>query len=128
MSNINFFHYFLCRFYNYLLKFVFLSPQSTQNQLPRQIEPVVIVHGGAGDIPDSRDNGKHDGTKLAARLGYDKLMAGGSVLDAVEEAVRSMELDENFNAGYLLLKLKRHEQFGVVEIDNYASFSNVSIW
>lgn len=69
------------------------------NQLPRQIEPVVIVHGGAGDIPDSRDYGKQQGTKLAARLGYDKLMAGGSVLDAVEEAVRSMELDENFNAG-----------------------------
>ncbi|XP_037052342.1 probable isoaspartyl peptidase/L-asparaginase GA20639 [Bradysia coprophila] len=69
------------------------------NQLPRQIEPVVIVHGGAGDIPDSRDHEKHQGTKLAARLGYDRLMAGGSVLDAVEEAVRSMELDENFNAG-----------------------------
>lgn len=63
---------------------------------------MVIVHGGAGDIPDSRDNGKHQGTKLAARLGYDKLMSGGSVLDAVEEAVRSMELDENFNAGYAL--------------------------
>lgn len=66
---------------------------------PRLIEPVVIVHGGAGDIPDSRDSGKHKGTKLAARLGYDKLLAGGSVLDAVEEAVRSMELDESFNAG-----------------------------
>lgn len=59
----------------------------------------MLVHGGAGDIPDSRDHGKHQGTKLAARLGYNKLLASGSALDAVEEAVRSMELDENFNAG-----------------------------
>ncbi|KAG4074355.1 hypothetical protein HA402_008764 [Bradysia odoriphaga] len=68
--------------------------------LPRAIEPIVIVHGGAGDIPDSRDNGKHRGTKLAVRLGYKKMLAGGNAIDAVEEAVRSMELDENFNAGY----------------------------
>lgn len=67
---------------------------------PRVIEPIVLVHGGAGDIPDSRDNGKHRGTKLAVRLGYGKLLTGGSAIDAVEEAVRSMELDENFNAGY----------------------------
>lgn len=63
------------------------------------MEPVVLVHGGAGDIPDSRDDGKKQGTKLAARLGYKKLLSGGSVIDAVEEAVRAMELDENFNAG-----------------------------
>lgn len=63
------------------------------------MEPVVLVHGGAGDSPDSRDDGAKQGTKLAARLGYDKLLSGGSVIDAVEEAVRSMELDENFNAG-----------------------------
>lgn len=63
------------------------------------IEPIVLVHGGAGDIPDSRDNGKFVGCKLAARLGYAKLKSTGSVLEAVEEAVRSMELDDNFNAG-----------------------------
>jgi len=70
------------------------------NRLPRIVDPVVVVHGGAGDIPDSRDNGKHQGTKLAVKLGYNKLLAGGSAIDAVEEAVRSMELDPNFNAGY----------------------------
>lgn len=74
--------------------------------MSRSVEPVVLVHGGAGDIPDSRDNGKKQGTILAARLGYNKLLAGGSVLDAVEEAVRSMELDENFNAGALLKYIK----------------------
>lgn len=64
-----------------------------------QIEPIVLVHGDAGDIPDSRDHGKLVGCKLATKLGYEKLMATGSVLDAVEEAVRSLEMDEYFNAG-----------------------------
>lgn len=63
------------------------------------VEPVVLVHGGAGDIPNSRDKGKLLGCKLATTLGYEKLQSGGSVLEAVEEAVRSMELDEYFNAG-----------------------------
>lgn len=63
------------------------------------IEPIVLVHGGAGDIPNSRDSGKLLGCKLATKLGYEKLQSGGSVLEAVEEAVRSMELDEYFNAG-----------------------------
>ncbi|XP_031628614.1 probable isoaspartyl peptidase/L-asparaginase GA20639 [Contarinia nasturtii] len=64
------------------------------------IVPIVLVHGGAGNIPDSRDHGKLVGCKLALKLGYEKLESGGSVLEAVEEAVRSMELDEYFNAGY----------------------------
>ncbi|XP_059617128.1 probable isoaspartyl peptidase/L-asparaginase GA20639 isoform X2 [Phlebotomus argentipes] len=64
------------------------------------MEPIVLVHGGAGDIPDSRDQGKHNGALIAARIGYRVLKETNSVLDAVEEAVKSMELDENFNAGY----------------------------
>lgn len=44
--------------------------------------------------------GKYRGTKLAARLGYKVLNETGSVLDAVEEAVKSMELSSDFNAGY----------------------------
>lgn len=69
-----------------------------------QFEPIVLVHGGAGDIPDSRDHGKLIGCKLAAQRGFEKLSTGGSVLDAVEAAVRSMELDENFNAGSIEIK------------------------
>lgn len=64
------------------------------------IEPIVLVHGGAGDIPTSREPGKIRGVKLAARMGYMKLIETGSALDAVEEAVRSMELDPYFNCGY----------------------------
>ncbi|XP_055615085.1 probable isoaspartyl peptidase/L-asparaginase GA20639 [Toxorhynchites rutilus septentrionalis] len=64
------------------------------------IEPLVLVHGGAGDIPSERVPGKLLGVKLAAKVGYEKLRQTGCVLDAVEEAVRSMELDPFFNAGY----------------------------
>ncbi|XP_058811641.1 probable isoaspartyl peptidase/L-asparaginase GA20639 [Topomyia yanbarensis] len=63
-------------------------------------EPIVIVHGGAGDIPTERVEGKLLGVRLAATIGYKKLQETGCVLDAVEEAVRSMELDPYFNAGY----------------------------
>lgn len=64
------------------------------------IVPIIVVHGGAGDIPQSRINGKLNGVRLAAKLGYKKLIKTDSAMDAVEEAVRSMELSEYFNAGY----------------------------
>ncbi|CAB3229951.1 unnamed protein product [Arctia plantaginis] len=64
------------------------------------MQPILIVHGGAGDIPESRVAGKLNGVKDAVRAGYTILQNGGSALDAVEAAVASMELDENFNAGY----------------------------
>ncbi|XP_062540105.1 isoaspartyl peptidase/L-asparaginase-like [Armigeres subalbatus] len=64
------------------------------------IEPIVLVHGGAGTISEDRIPGKYRGSKLAARVGYQILMSNGTVLDAVEEAVRIMESDSNFNAGY----------------------------
>nr|Q29I93.1 RecName: Full=Probable isoaspartyl peptidase/L-asparaginase GA20639; AltName: Full=Beta-aspartyl-peptidase GA20639; AltName: Full=Isoaspartyl dipeptidase GA20639; AltName: Full=L-asparagine amidohydrolase GA20639; Contains: RecName: Full=Probable isoaspartyl peptidase/L-asparaginase GA20639 alpha chain; Contains: RecName: Full=Probable isoaspartyl peptidase/L-asparaginase GA20639 beta chain; Flags: Precursor [Drosophila pseudoobscura pseudoobscura] len=66
--------------------------------------PVLLIHGGAGDIPDSRIAGKFKGIKEALRCAWGSLVpasgAKGGALDAVETAVRSMELDENFNAGY----------------------------
>ncbi|CAK1547273.1 unnamed protein product [Leptosia nina] len=64
------------------------------------MHPVIIVHGGAGDIPDSRVQGKLDGVKAAVLTGNKILQQGGSALDAVEAAVISMENDEYFNAGY----------------------------
>ncbi|KAH8420327.1 hypothetical protein KR009_009214 [Drosophila setifemur] len=66
--------------------------------------PMLLIHGGAGDIPDSRIAGKFQGIKQALRCAWSHLNpengGHGSALDAVETAVRSMELDENFNAGY----------------------------
>ncbi|XP_072931892.1 probable isoaspartyl peptidase/L-asparaginase GA20639 [Epargyreus clarus] len=64
------------------------------------MHPIIIVHGGAGDIPESRVQGKLDGVKLAVAIGHKILEQGGSALDAVEAAVVSMEKDEYFNAGY----------------------------
>lgn len=63
------------------------------------MKPIIIVHGGAGDIPQSRVKGKLDGVKVAVTAGYECLLNGGNALDAVEAAVVSMEKDENFNAG-----------------------------
>ena len=63
------------------------------------IEPIILVHGGAGDIPQCRVPAKIDGVKQAVRAGYKILLTGGSALDAVEAAVRVMEDDEAFNAG-----------------------------
>lgn len=65
--------------------------------------PVVLVHGGAGDIPDSRVEPRKVGTQLAVREGYRVLMNGGSALDAVQAAVRVMEDDPVFNAGTYLM-------------------------
>ncbi|GBP18099.1 hypothetical protein EVAR_12878_1 [Eumeta japonica] len=64
------------------------------------MEPIIIVHGGAGDIPESRIDGKFTGVKLAVSIGHNILQSNGSALDAVEAAVVSMEKDEAFNAGY----------------------------
>jgi len=64
------------------------------------MHPILLVHGGAGDITESRVPGKINGIKISVQAGYKILRCGGSAIDAVETAVRSMELDENFNAGY----------------------------
>lgn len=64
------------------------------------MQPILVVQGGAGDITDSRVPGKLVGIKESLRAGQKILDNGGSALDAVEAAVRSMELDENFNTGY----------------------------
>ncbi|XP_068597779.1 isoaspartyl peptidase/L-asparaginase [Brachionichthys hirsutus] len=57
--------------------------------------PVVVVHGGAGVIPEER----REGVRLAARAGYAVLQGGGGSMDAVVEAVTQMEDNPFFNAG-----------------------------
>nr|AEE61641.1 unknown [Dendroctonus ponderosae] len=64
------------------------------------MEPIILVHGGAGNIVSSRIPLKFDGTQRSVEAGYKILQNGGSALDAVEAAVRVMEDDEGFNAGY----------------------------
>lgn len=64
------------------------------------MEPIVLVHGGAGQIKDDKKaKVLVEGVKKAAKIGYNVLRQKGSVLDAVEAAVKYMEDNENYNAG-----------------------------
>jgi len=59
----------------------------------------IIVHGGAGNVSPERSEGVQEGCKEAVLAGWHILQAGGSALDAVEAAVRSLEDNPMFNAG-----------------------------
>ncbi|XP_054261838.1 probable isoaspartyl peptidase/L-asparaginase GA20639 isoform X3 [Macrosteles quadrilineatus] len=69
----------------------------------KSFQPIVLVHGGAGDIPDSRVSAKLDGVCRAARKGYEILQKTGSVLDGIVAAVELMEDEPAFNAGAVTL-------------------------
>ena len=60
----------------------------------------IIVHGGAGPIPESRQQVSRSGCVAAAEAGAAIVRSGGSALDAVETAIRILENDPTFNAGY----------------------------
>lgn len=64
----------------------------------------LVVHGGAGIIERSRITPEQDrdiraGLDRALSAGEAVLTGGGSAVDAVEAAVRTLEDDPNFNAG-----------------------------
>jgi beta-aspartyl-peptidase (threonine type) len=59
----------------------------------------IIVHGGAGIVTPERAEGVQQGCKEAALAGWRILQAGGSALEAVEAAVRSLEDNPMYNAG-----------------------------
>jgi beta-aspartyl-peptidase (threonine type) len=63
------------------------------------MQPAIIVHGGAWDIPPELHEAHRQGTRRAVEAGWAVLVAGGSAIDAVEAAIVSMEDDETFNAG-----------------------------
>jgi len=63
-------------------------------------KPVIVVHGGAGAWQPERRKPGLTGVKASAKAGHEVLTArGGTALDAVEAAVRSMEDNSVFNAG-----------------------------
>src|SRR5579863_5311619 len=62
-------------------------------------KPTLIVHGGAGRIADDQVEAVVSGCREACARGLVVLDRGGSALDAVETAVRSLEDDPVFNAG-----------------------------
>ena len=66
--------------------------------------PVLLIHGGAGAIAKNeatpeRERAIRIALEASLRAGYAVLEKGGSALDAVEQAVLSMEESEFFNAG-----------------------------
>ncbi|VVC26653.1 Asparaginase-like 1, metazoa,Peptidase T2, asparaginase 2,Nucleophile aminohydrolases, N-terminal [Cinara cedri] len=61
--------------------------------------PVIVVHGGAGSIPDSRDQQKFDGMCAAIRAAHYAYETTSSITEACQAAVECMEDDEAFNAG-----------------------------
>ena len=63
------------------------------------LTPAFVVHGGAWDIPDEEVPGHLTGCRRAAQIAWSILKDGGSALDAVEAAIRSMEDDPAFDAG-----------------------------
>jgi len=64
-----------------------------------KVTPVLMVHGGAWDIPDDMVEAHREGIARALKTGYTMLEKGASSLDAVETAVAILEDDEAFDAG-----------------------------
>ena len=61
--------------------------------------PVMVVHGGAWNIPDNVVDDHLNGVRRALDEGWRVLERGGAALDAVQAAIVSMEDDETFDAG-----------------------------
>ncbi len=76
-------------------------------------KPIILVHGGAWNIPDELVEDHIKGVENAANIGWEILRNGGSALDAVEEAVKAMEDDPTFDAG----KGSFLNEEGFVELD-----------
>ena len=64
------------------------------------MQPSLIVHGGAWDIPDEAVPACKRGCREALAAGWSILSAGGSALDAIEAAIVVLEDDPVFDAGY----------------------------
>jgi beta-aspartyl-peptidase (threonine type) len=62
-------------------------------------QPVLLIHGGAWDMPDDAVAAHETGIANALAAGYALLEKGASAVDAVEAAVAVMEDDDTFDAG-----------------------------
>lgn len=68
------------------------------------MSPAILVHGGAGDLPEHEDHAeglriRREACLAAARAGHAVLADGGTALDAVQAAAISLEDCPLFNAG-----------------------------
>jgi beta-aspartyl-peptidase (threonine type) len=60
----------------------------------------IIVHGGAKTITEGKVEANHAGCLAAVEAGWTVLRSGGSAGEAVEAAIRVLETDQTFNAGF----------------------------
>src|SRR3954468_6884643 len=60
----------------------------------------LILHGGAKEIEPDEIEAHRNGCLAAVEAGRAVLVANGSAVEAVEAAVRQLESDPTFNAGY----------------------------
>lgn len=85
-----------------VLPFSFSVAQK-QNASARTDTYTIVIHGGAGTIPqsmpDSIKQAYSDGLKKALQVGKEILANGGTGLDAVEKVLNYFETDPKFNAG-----------------------------
>lgn len=65
----------------------------------RSFGPVILIHGGAGKVAPDLVELRRDGIRAAVVNGWQALIAGGSAVEAVEQAVKLLEDDPAFNAG-----------------------------
>ena len=64
-----------------------------------QAGPMLLVHGGAWNIPDVECDAHLAGLGKAVETGKNALLAGNSALQTVAAVVASMEADGAFDAG-----------------------------
>lgn len=64
------------------------------------MKPVIIVHGGAKTISEDKVEANQAGCRAAVEAGWDVLCNGGNAAQAVEAAIRVLESDQTFNAGF----------------------------
>jgi L-asparaginase / beta-aspartyl-peptidase len=82
------------------------------------MQPSLIIHGGAWDIPDDAIDACKSGCQRALAAGWSILASGGPALDAVEAAVIVLEDDPVFDAGYgSHLNLDGHVECDAIVMD-----------
>ena len=82
------------------------------------MQPSLIVHGGAWDIPDDAVVACNIGCQNALRAGWEVLSKGGHALDAIEAAIMVLEDDPVFDAGFgSHLNLDGHVECDAIVMD-----------
>jgi L-asparaginase / beta-aspartyl-peptidase len=92
-----------CSFAVVVIGFV-LAGLLTAQEAEQPMKYVMAVHGGAGTIERAsmtaaNEEAHRAGIEKALQTGYDILKKGGTSLDAVEAAIRTLEDNPLFNAG-----------------------------